>query len=96
MEKVWAKLNGNYETIIAGNSAEAFDLLGGCPTTYQSTSTFTATKIYELVDEANKKNYIMGVGCCNANSGFGDVDLASGHAYTALGAVTITNATGSW
>jgi hypothetical protein len=34
MEKVWAKLNGNYETIIAGNSAEAFDLLGGCPTTY--------------------------------------------------------------
>jgi hypothetical protein len=33
LEKVWAKINGNYETIISGDSAETFTFLSGCPTT---------------------------------------------------------------
>jgi hypothetical protein len=33
MEKVWAKINGNYESIIRGFAVEAFESLGGCPST---------------------------------------------------------------
>jgi hypothetical protein len=38
MEKVWAKINGNYENIVAGNSQEAFGLILGAPSTYFSMS----------------------------------------------------------
>lgn len=31
MEKVWAKVNGNYENVIAGDPNEAFKLLLGAP-----------------------------------------------------------------
>jgi len=34
MEKLWAKVNGNYEYIIAGVSQEAFGFLLGAPSTY--------------------------------------------------------------
>lgn len=34
LEKVWAKINGNYEMIIGGNSFEAFNLIMGAPTIY--------------------------------------------------------------
>ena len=36
MEKVWAKINGNYENIVAGNSLEAFSLILGAPGQYFS------------------------------------------------------------
>ena len=38
MEKVWAKVNGNYEFIIGGLPVEVFDFLGGCPTASISTT----------------------------------------------------------
>jgi hypothetical protein len=34
LEKLWAKVNGNYEDIIAGVSQESFGFLLGAPTTY--------------------------------------------------------------
>jgi hypothetical protein len=33
LEKAWAKINGNYETIISGDAAEAFTFLSGFPST---------------------------------------------------------------
>lgn len=36
MEKVWAKVNGNYDNIVGGNSQEAFGLLLGAPSIYYS------------------------------------------------------------
>lgn len=38
MEKVWAKANGNYERIIAGDETESFDFILGAPTIEYSMS----------------------------------------------------------
>jgi hypothetical protein len=38
MEKVWAKLNGNYEFIIGGSPTEVYELLGGAPSMSYSTT----------------------------------------------------------
>lgn len=38
MEKVWAKVNGNYEQIEGGNPIEAYDFIAGCPTTTYKTN----------------------------------------------------------
>jgi hypothetical protein len=42
VEKVWAKLNGNYEFIIGGDSSEGYLLFGGCPSIkYKTTDSST-------------------------------------------------------
>lgn len=95
LEKVWAKINGNYEFIIAGQGLEAFDVLGGCPSSYfhtndASTINSIGANAYRIIDNGNQRNYMMTAGCCHKTSDFAAVDLFPGHAYTALGAVTVT------
>lgn len=42
IEKVWAKVNGNYEVTNGGNPMEFFDFIGGVPVTaYSNTDAST-------------------------------------------------------
>lgn len=95
MEKVWAKINGNYEFTIGGMAREAFDLLGGSPSAYYGTRDESgingdANTAYQVIDNANKRNYMMSAGCCHSGTDYSAKDLYPGHAYTAVGAVTVT------
>ncbi len=101
MEKVWAKVNGNYERIIAGNSQEAFDSILGAPgQTYTMTSTaigYNSTKsstiataknnAWNMISVYDKADYIMSCGVGNSNN----YGLVNGHAYSLIGAYAITN-----
>jgi hypothetical protein len=103
MEKVWAKINGNYERIIAGQSQEAFDSILGAPGIYYSmtgtsigysstnSSTITVAKnnAWNLISVYDAANYILGCSVGSSNS----YGLVNGHAYSLIGAYTIKNLT---
>jgi Calpain family cysteine protease len=103
MEKVWAKVSGNYEYVVGGTPKEAFTSLLGSPgitytmssTTigYSSTdSTTIATakaKAWSIISSADTNNYILGCSVGTSNS----YGLPSSHAYSLLGAYTITDST---
>lgn len=90
LEKAWAKINLNYENIIAGNASEAFEFLTPAPfdTYYHDVH---EGKIFERILEADKKNYII---CCDITDLGGDASmdflakmgLITNHAYTVIGA----------
>jgi hypothetical protein len=42
MEKMWAKINGDYENIIGGAPTEGFTLLTGAQTLYYRTSEYSS------------------------------------------------------
>ena len=64
IEKVWAKINGNYEFTIGGSPTEVYEFLGGCPSITYSTSSLTAASAYTAVANAMKNKYLMGASCC--------------------------------
>ena len=52
LEKAWAKVNGNYDRIVAGNEMEAFQFLTGFPAqNYNLNTSFAlnATAIFQFV-----------------------------------------------
>jgi hypothetical protein len=101
MEKVWAKVNGNYETIIAGTSKEAFDSLLGAPGLsytmtgtaigYSSTNSTTITTAknaaWTLISAYYADNFLLGCSAGTSNN----YGLPDSHAYTLMGAYSITN-----
>jgi hypothetical protein len=98
MEKVWAKINANYEYIEGGNSYETFNLILGAPSKYYSMTgssigfvagaPATATAIanaWSLISTADANNYVMGAGVGSSNS----LGLPGNHAYSLLGVAQI-------
>ena len=59
LEKVWAKLHGSYERIVGGQSHETFRDITGAPGYEVMT---TREDIWEMIDKADKKDYIMAAG----------------------------------
>jgi len=97
LEKAWAKLHGNYERTAAGWQHEALRVVSGAPSYDYLTSKYEADEIWELLDEADRKNYIMGAG----TAGTGDhalknsVGLSQSHAYSVIGAYALKDGRGN-
>ncbi len=104
MEKVWAKINGNYEFIIGGNSFETFNLLLGSPTIYYDRSWAdigfnsadattwgpAAETAWNLISAADVAGNIMSSSVGSTNN----VGLVGNHAYTLIGTRTLTTEAG--
>lgn len=95
IEKTWAKITGNYERTIGGNAKELFNFIAGLPTDTYYTKDTTADAAYTLIADASAKGYVLSgsVSNCGVN---GDADynsngLVCGHAYSVLGASTVTD-----
>lgn len=85
LEKSFAKLNQNYERIVSGNPAEALRHLTGMPVV-----SYTPSKAgYWTEKRLADANYPMSTLCCN----YGSHGLTSGHAYTLLNVVTLSDGT---
>jgi hypothetical protein len=70
-EKVYAKVIGNYESLNSGSPAEAFDFILGVPSASFSNSDASTvnnngTKAFAIIQDADKKNYIMDAICSDA------------------------------
>jgi len=82
MEKAYAKLDQNYERIIAGMGYEGLRTLTGMPTAYiklNRGANLTAT--WNELKPLTGRNFPMTTPCCN---GAGVDGLVTGHAYTLL------------
>jgi hypothetical protein len=102
LEKLFAKVNGNYEVIEGGWSTEAMRFLTGAPSaTYYLTSFSAATianDVWNLVVPADAAKLVITAGTPSATGGDSTnnvVGLAMNHAYTIVGAYTLKNADGS-
>lgn len=87
IEKVWAKVNGNYERINNGYPSEAMRFLTGCPTTYTDLTTYgSPDDIWNILVDSDNNNYIAIAGTTGgADSTTNSYGLANGHAYSMLG-----------
>lgn len=95
VEKTWAKLNGNYERTASGNEMELYNFIAGLPTDVYSTKDTTADAAYTLISDASTKGYVLSgsVSTCgvNGDSDYNTNGLVCGHAYSVLGASTVTD-----
>ena len=95
MEKIWAKLNMNYDNIVAGNPAEGIHLLLGIPV-YSYPLDVPGSEIpdYEeawfRIEDALSKNYlvIMSTEFGNQES-LNELGLPYSHSFSVLDAVTL-------
>jgi len=86
LEKVYAKVNTNYEKMGLGWMSEAMRILTGCPSIKFQTSELAADKMWSMMASADKQHYMMTA--ATAKSMFG---LVPGHAYTVLGVYELTD-----
>lgn len=94
MEKAYAKLDQDYQRIIGGNGFEGLRTLTGMPTTAINLpgSRASAAQIaaaWNLIKPMAKQDYPMTTGCCHSRRPYGN--LYSGHAYTLLNLVELSN-----
>ena len=105
MEKVWAKVNGNFEFIDLGNPVEIYDflfaapvkqyLLAHSPFNYNGTQASiqaTGVAIWNIIVSALNNGYFVGAG---TNSNPLDSMIPS-HSYSVLDAYVITNSSGTY
>lgn len=98
VEKMWAKVSGNYEVTWGGNHQESFDFFSGIPyTSYTISGTTIASSgdnAYSYIEAAVANNYPIGgvVASCgtNGDSDYNSMGLVCSHAYSILGAATVT------
>jgi hypothetical protein len=62
LEKLWAKVNGNYELTAAGWPHEALRCLSGAPAVDHLIIDKSLNEIWEIVKDADDKGYLMGAG----------------------------------
>lgn len=103
VEKMWAKLNGNYEQIVAGNTCEATTFLTGSTCQQYRTADTTGInlngdKAYAIIEEALNSKWIVTTSCCHdARNDVTEVKanlLVDWHAYSIFDATTVTTANG--
>lgn len=83
LEKAFAKVNGNYDSISSGWQSESFRILNGAPTKFYMMNTVTADSAWSIITTALNKGYLVGVDTGSTDTGYG---LATGHAHTIVGA----------
>lgn len=97
LEKVWAKINGNYESTAAGWQHEALRVFSGAPSYDYLTASYDHDQIWEILSSADLNDYIIGAG--TSGSGNHDlknsVGLSQSHAYSVLGTFELTQGDGT-
>jgi calpain len=99
LEKAWAKVKGNYLISEGGMTANGIRALTGVPVFDYYSAEFGADsasqdQMWELLVEAEANNYIMAAGTAGAgdDSWTNDCGVAMSHAYSLIGAFTMTDA----
>jgi len=87
-EKAFAKYNQNYERIEAGLGYEGLKVLTGAPVKFYRFEKITEAHAWERFTGYHDVEFPMTTPCCRANQNLG---LVSGHAYTFLGAIQLSN-----
>lgn len=85
-EKVFAKINVNYEHIGWGWMNEALYIFTGAPSVLLKPSTFTVDQMWDLIRDSDEKKFIMSAACLNGAQG-----VVGGHAYSLIGAEDIVD-----
>ena len=91
LEKALAKLQGNYDLLTSGSINDAMFILTGAPSFFYANSTKTAAAIYADINSWQVAGHWMGA----TNTVSTNNNLVASHAYTILGAYTVTNGTTS-
>ena len=86
LEKAYAKYNVNYVNIHGGLPVQAFRDLTGMPAVGYYTNEQSVQKLFNIIDEADKKHWILSATCNVEIEG-----LHVNHVYTILGAVQLTD-----
>lgn len=101
---MWAKTNGNYQSIQSGSSVEVMDWLLATPVAQYwtetdlgydgttSTLTTAAAAAWDLIVPAVNSGYLITAGTQSVEIN----NYVSNHAYTILNYTTLTNSTGSY
>lgn len=85
LEKVWAKLNHNYENTITGFASEAFRCLTGAPVDFYNHE--YVENIWNEIVEADKRNYIICTSAGKAtldSTDYAKLGLVSDHSYAVI------------
>ena len=98
LEKAWAKVNINYEDIIAGNSAEAFEFLtpARIDTWYHEVH---KEVLFEEILDADKRDYIICTDISQTENTnlkhLAKMGLITNHAYTIIDAAQVYDSKGT-
>ena len=79
-EKLFAKINVNYEHIGWGWMNEALYIFTGAPSVLLKPTSFTEDQFWDLMKDSDENKYIMSAACMTGRSG-----IVGGHAYSLLG-----------
>lgn len=86
LEKAFAKRFQHYSNINGGQPREALRTFLGMPTMKYKTGIMEAEDVLKVIQEADKKKYVMTAGILKSECG-----LYAPHAYTLLGVANITH-----
>ena len=95
MEKIWAKLNGNYDNIVCGDSSEAVNFMTGVMSfsyslSYPSEEDINALATWDtLYDALVTNNYIVTISVGSCPDGTSVYGLVCSHAYSLLDLVIL-------
>lgn len=89
-EKLFAKINVNYEYIGFGWMSEALYIFTGAPTVMMKPTAISTDNLWSVMADAYKNNFILTAACMTAQSG-----VIGGHAYSVLGVTPIYDAQGA-
>ena len=98
IEKAWAKVNGCYANIACGGlCGEVFDILTEAYTEHIEIINYDKEEIWEKMENAVKKNYVMTAGTMdeNQNIDLDEVGLSYSHAYTVINIYNVDTKKGS-
>ena len=100
LEKIWAKVVGNYEVTEGGWPSEAMRFLSGAPSATYDTSDYVnaPAAIFAIASDGDINNYVMTTSTPCASGSDSDVNklnIPLCHAYTLIGAYNVTNSDGT-
>jgi hypothetical protein len=96
LEKMWAKVNGNYERTAAGWQNEALRVLSGAPANDYLCSSYSTDEIWDLIKSAVERDFIIGAGTAGSGNDriLNQFGLSESHAFAVLGVYELKNESG--
>jgi hypothetical protein len=91
IEKMYSKINGNYESIEGGWPTEVYELLLGCPSedfTFGDTGSlgYDTAATFSIIKESLANGYVIGAAIIGEDNTY---NLPGDHAYSVIGAFEI-------
>lgn len=91
MEKAWAKLHGSYCTIVGGFPMNVLRDLTGAPSYSYALKDAEKDDLWNKVLQGEKNGWCIAIDTPGQGENTGDTGIISGHAYSVLGAYTVTD-----